>query len=321
MTADLVTTIIPVFNRSALLSDAVETVIQQAYRPIEIIIVDDGSTDDSLKQARVLQNRHPEITAIIQQENAGPGAAREKGRQRALGEFIQYLDSDDLLLPDKFKCQVDGLKANPYCGVSYGKTRLANGFDPPDVTPLKRTGSKIATMFPAFLQSRWWSTSTPMYRRTVTNQAGPWTNLSNEEDWEYDCRIASQHIALHYCNIFVSVKRQFVDGLSRNGSSDPQKLRDRAVAHQLIYAHARAANIGHDSPEMRHFAREVFLLARQCGAAGLSSISGELFVLAKQASGPKRSAGWDFFMYRSLARVCGWRTAGRLACWSDRFRA
>ncbi|MDH3376911.1 MAG: glycosyltransferase family 2 protein [Gammaproteobacteria bacterium] len=321
MITDLVTTIIPVFNRSALLKDAVESVVQQNYRPIEIIIVDDGSTDDSLKQARALQKDHPEITAIIRQNNAGPGTAREKGRQQARGEFIQYLDSDDLLLPDKFKRQVDGLKTNPNCGVSYGKTCFANGFDPPDFVPLKRTGSKVATMFPAFLQSRWWSTSTPMYRKSITDRAGPWTSLRNEEDWEYDCRIGSQQIALHYCDDFVSVKRQFPDGLSRNGDSDPRKLRDRTAAHKLIYNHARTADIDHDVYEMRHFAREVFLLARQCGAANLPTESRDLFALAKQASGPNRTRSWDFVLYYALARTCGWRTAGRLACWSDRFRA
>ena len=71
----------------------------------------------------------------------------------------------------------------------------------------KRTGERISTMFPSFLQSRWWDTSTPLYRRAVTDLAGPWTELRNEEDWEYDCRIASKGGRLHYCDAFVSDTR------------------------------------------------------------------------------------------------------------------
>ena len=71
----------------------------------------------------------------------------------------------------------------------------------------KRTGERISTMFPSFLQSRWWDTSTPLYRREVTDLAGPWLALRNEEDWEYDCRIASKRGRLHYCDTFVSDTR------------------------------------------------------------------------------------------------------------------
>src|SRR5262245_3265283 len=98
----LVSTIIPVHNRPALLREAVASVIAQTYRPVEIIIVNDGSTDATGREAEALAKTHSEVRAI-HRENGGPGAAREKGRLAARGEFIQYLDSDDLLLPTKFK--------------------------------------------------------------------------------------------------------------------------------------------------------------------------------------------------------------------------
>jgi hypothetical protein len=72
---------------------------------------------------------------------------------------------------------------------------------------------------------------------------------------------------------------------------------------------------------MQHFAREVFLLGRQAGAAGLSEESQMLFELARRASGTNRGRGIDFVLYRAGARVVGWRAMGRLACSLDRLRA
>jgi glycosyltransferase involved in cell wall biosynthesis len=315
----LVSTIIAVHNRPLLLREAVTSVLAQTYRPVEIIIVDDGSTDETGREAEALANAHSNIR-VIHRENGGPGAARETGRLAARGEFIQYLDSDDLLLPIKFEFQVTGLRECGDCAVSYGKTRFYSYSDHPTDVVWKRTGERISTMFPSFLQSRWWDTSTPLYRREVTDLAGPWTELKNEEDWEYDCRIASKGARLHYCDAFVSDTR-ITSGyqLSRGGSSDPEKLRDRARAHKLILEHGFAAGISDGSSEMQHFARELFLLARQCGAAGLADEARMLFGLARRASGTKRSRG-DFLLYGVGARLIGWRAMGSLTCGLDRFR-
>src|SRR5262249_3250911 len=230
----LVSTIIPVHNRPLLLREAVASVLAQTYRPIEIIIVDDGSTDETGREAEALAEAHWEVRAI-HRLNGGPGAARETGRLVANGEFIQYLDSDDLLLPTKFELQVDGLRRCGDCAVAYGKTRSYFIGDSPTDGAWKRTGERISTMFPSFLRSRWWGTSTALYRRTITDAAGQWTDLRNEEDWEYDCRIASRGVRLYYCDTFVSNQRYTAGAhLSAEGSSEPAKLRDRATAHKMI---------------------------------------------------------------------------------------
>src|SRR5437588_4041721 len=98
----LVSTIIPVFNRPALLVEAVASVLAQSYRPIEIIIVDDGSTDATPEVADRLAKQRAGIVRVIHIANGGPGLAREAGRLAARGGYIQHLDSDDLLLPEKF---------------------------------------------------------------------------------------------------------------------------------------------------------------------------------------------------------------------------
>ena len=218
----------------------------------------------------------------------------------------------------KFELQVMALRQRQDCGIAYGKTNYGVLESGNERRPWKRTGERIERMFPSFLHSRWWGTSTPLYRRTLTNESGPWLDLTNEEDWEYDCRMAALGVHLVFVDEFVSEERDHCGPrLSHGGSISPAKLSDRAIAHSLILKHAMRAGILLSSPEMQHFARELFLLARQCGAAGLSMESRNLFQLAKNASGESRAAGLDFRLYRAAAGILGWSLTGRLACSVD----
>jgi glycosyltransferase involved in cell wall biosynthesis len=315
----LVTTIIPVFNRATMLREAVASVLAQTYSPIEIIVVDDGSTDDTGSVADQLAREHPGILRVLHQQNAGVGPAREAGRLAARGEFIQHLDSDDLLLPRKFEWEVAALRAHPECGVAYGWTRLRTADGKIGERPERRTGDEIPTMFPAMLRSRIWHTLTPLYRRSLIDAAGTWQALRNEEDWEYDARIAAQGVQLAHVREWTSEFRHHQqERLSMRGA-EPVFLKDRATAHALIYRHARRAGVADSTPEMQRYARELFLLGRQCGAAGLQHESRMLFELARDASGARRNAP-QFRAYRLLAGLVGWSNAGRLADLFDRVR-
>ncbi|HYK02414.1 MAG TPA: glycosyltransferase family A protein [Thermoanaerobaculia bacterium] len=318
MQSGLVTTIIPVFNRAAMLREAVASVLAQTYRPIEIVVVDDGSTDDTPRVADALAAEHPEIR-VIHQTNRGVGLARETGRLAASGEFIQYLDSDDILYPRKFELQVAALQARPECGVAYGWTRGRTRNGSLGEAPERGTGVVFETMFPAMLQSRIWQTVTPLYRRALVDGAGSWMPFINEEDWEYDARIAAFGVRLTHVAEWIGEYRHHEgERLSRRGYV-PRIMRDRAQAHALIYQHALRAGIDAEAPEMRHYARELFLLARQCGAAGLAEESRMLFELAREASGSRRHS-LQFLAYRAAAALLGWNLTGRLACISDRLR-
>lgn len=299
-----------------MLREAVSSVLAQTHRPIEIIVIDDGSTDDTAAVADALGVERDEIR-VIHQPNRGAGPARERGRLAARGEFIQYLDSDDLLLPRKFELQVAGLRARPDCAASYGWTRERRG-DEADSRPAKRTGEQIETLFPSMLKSRWWHTPTPLWRRTIIEAGGPWLDLQNEEDWEYDARIAAIGARLHYVPDWVcEVRFHGAAHLSRHGYA-PEVLRSRATAHVRILEHARRAGIDPHAPEMKHFARELFLLSRQSGAAGLPAESRLLFELARSAS--LHPNDLQFRLYRAAAAILGWSNTGRLACLSDRVR-
>jgi glycosyltransferase involved in cell wall biosynthesis len=300
-----------------MVQEAIQSVLAQSYRPIEIIVVDDGSTDETPSLLDSMQIAHPGVIRVIRQDNAGPGAAREVGRLAASGEFIQYLDSDDLLLPEKFEVQVAALRANENCDIAYGMTHHSGVGQALQPVAFKRTGERFEKLLPAVLASRWWSTSTPLYRREFTDRMGPWLPTINEEDWEYDARAGRLGAHLAFCEVFVSVTRWHDQGrLNWGGSTDPRKLCDRARAHELILGHALAAGIATDTPEMKRFARSLFLLSRQCGLAGMADESRRLFELASQTAAGARSA--EFTLYRLGARAFGWRTMGRVANWRDR---
>ena len=310
----LVSTIIPVYNRAELVVEAINSVLSQTYRPIEIIVVDDGSTDNTISVLKSLEMNHPELR-VMTQANAGPGVARDLGRKSAAGEFIQYLDSDDLLLPKKFQLQVEALNRNPDCDLAYGKTESTMIGEPLKGIALKRTGLKVSAMFPSFLRSRWWSTSTPLHRSSVLDNVGPWLPLLNEEDWEYDCRVASLGGRLAYVDDFVSNTRRHDDHLSFHGATDIGKLKNRCVAQQHIYQHASSyLKIENRLTEITQsdwtfFSKAVFLLARQCAAVGLEKQSKEMIELSVSASG---GMTFKHRIFLVLVTVFGWANAAKI---------
>lgn len=310
--AGLVSTIIPVFNRAALLREAVASVLAQTYRPIEIIVVDDGSTDDTPGAIANLSSKHPEVRHV-RIENAGPGAAREAGRTLIRGDYVQHLDSDDLLLPRKFALQTSALERDRTATVAYGKTRHLDSAGHEVECTWKRQLSGEDSIFPHFLVARMWDTPNPLYRRDIVDRAGPWQPLRAEEDWEYDARIGALGARLTFTPEFVCEVRSVAGNrLSGGALLDPATLRDRATAHLLIADHARSAGMS-EEPEFRAFIRELFFLARAAGAAGLASQSRDLVEWALGNGGT-----WDVRVYRRLASLLGWTLTGRLAMIRDR---
>ena len=303
----LVSTIIPVFNRPSLLAEAVESVLQQTYRHTEIIIVDDGSTDHTAGVARSLQSNPSIPIHLIVQANSGPGTARQTGLEASNGEFIQFLDSDDLLLRGKFAAQVQAMQHSPHCGICYGPSGEENhDVQPPvRVWPMRATGRPMPFLFPLLLQERWWTTSSPLYRRTLLDQIGAWQPWINEEDWEYDARCGATCTLLAWVEEPCSIRRINLgqDHLSVNGSKDPCKLADRAKARRAIFDSAKKAGVRSDAPEMEHFAKAVFLLARQSAMVDERCLARQFYHLARQAS--------KSFLLLRMKQAC-WRLAERL---------
>lgn len=114
-----VSIVIPCFNAGDLLSEAVESALAQTYSDVEVIIVDDGSTDARTQE--ILATATWPRTRIIRQDNAGPAAARNVAIAAASGEFILPLDADDRIAPSYVEKAVAAMVANPEVGIVYCK--------------------------------------------------------------------------------------------------------------------------------------------------------------------------------------------------------
>jgi len=110
-----ISVVIGVYNAEPYLAEAVDSVLMQDYRPLELIVVDDGSTDGSGEVAQ----RYEEVR-LIQQANAGNGSARNTGLQAATGEFLAFLDADDRFTPGKLSLQMRALDEDPDLDMVFG---------------------------------------------------------------------------------------------------------------------------------------------------------------------------------------------------------
>lgn len=110
-----VSVVIPVYNRSEYLSSAVASLLATGYPDLEIVIVDDGSTDGSLELAGTLARQHPEVRLLRHPDggNHGSGPTRNLGIREAAGDYVGFLDSDDTVMPHRFATSVPLLDADP----------------------------------------------------------------------------------------------------------------------------------------------------------------------------------------------------------------
>lgn len=310
----LVSTIIPVYNRAEMIVVAVQSVLEQTYRPIEIILADDGSTDDTPEACKRLVQQHDGIVHYIRHENAGPGPARELGRSIAKGEFIQYLDSDDRLLPNKFTDQVAALDQNPDCDVAYGITKLVNSTGEVLADPFKWTHLEFDGIFPRLLVDRWWCTHTPLYRRSLTDKIGSWCDMRWSQDWEYDARIGALKTKIINCKTHVS-EHCHHDGERQTSKAswqtDPVRLRNRVRLLKVLWSSATTAGIDELAPERQHFARWCFAISRQCAAQKMRPETLALLDLANQAAtSPAGRKG--LFSYQMMIKFLGCSLTAKL---------
>lgn len=105
--SDLVSVIMPIYNAEQYLERTLSSIFDQSYKKIEIILVDDCSKDNSAKLIEDISRTHPEIVYHLQEKNMGAGVARNKALELAKGQYVAFLDSDDIWLPDKIQRQLE----------------------------------------------------------------------------------------------------------------------------------------------------------------------------------------------------------------------
>lgn len=163
----LVSVVIPAYNCASYIVQAVESVLAQTYSQWEIIIVDDGSKDDTVS---VLQPYSSHIRYVYQ-KNQGVSIARNHGIQLARGEFVAFLDADDYFLPDKLEAQIGMFEAQPSLGIVHSGWRKVNskGEFLQDVKPWQNVPKLDLEMW-----LRWKPVlpSAMMFRRTWLERAG-----------------------------------------------------------------------------------------------------------------------------------------------------
>lgn len=167
----LVSVIIPTYNRAFLLKEAIQSVIAQTYRPIECIVVDDGSTDNTkeIVNEQLIHNSDSFTLKYINQQNAGAQVARNTGTAAASGEFIQYLDSDDLLYPDKIKSQINYFKHHSECDAVFGDWKVGTKESNEIVIAHKNDD-----LVKQFLTERCIHTLSVLMRSTLIKKIGDW---------------------------------------------------------------------------------------------------------------------------------------------------
>ena len=195
---DLVTVIIPCFNYATYLPECVESIKLQTYSTWECIIVNDGSTDSTLQVANKLATEDRRIRVVSSVENRGPSAARNLGVRDARGEYIQFLDADDLLQPAKIRAQVEYLERHHSVDIVFGP---AGYFLPDSPLSLEPWGAQAAagisensnpnSIVAALVKENICMTHALLFRRRVFDAFGGFDErLRTHEDWELWLRCA-----------------------------------------------------------------------------------------------------------------------------------
>jgi len=177
-----VSVVIPTYNRADLIPQTLLSVAEQTLTDWECIIVDDGSTDNTRAVVEGLSARDARFR-YVWQENSSASAARNHGIRLARGEFIAFLDSDDLFPPDKLQWQVQVLAANPDAVLVYGNTFIFHGGDPQNGGLYLERIVKKPTSFKELITCS--SIYSPLVRADILRKtAGFDTSLLSAEDWD-----------------------------------------------------------------------------------------------------------------------------------------
>ena len=266
-----VSVIVPTYNRAGMIVDALDSVRNQTYRPIELLIVDDGSTDDTREGMQRYAETYAEPGRFdiryLHQENQGTTAARNHGLREATGEFIQHLDSDDRLLPDKLEKQVRILRDDPAIDYVYGRAQYMDeaGQILKEVgRPIERddTWTHVAVYH--------WQTCAPLYRRQVLNAIGPGDErVRCAEDLINPARLKVRDFHEHFMPEAVCVWQ--VHSGPRNVESGLSSAMTSEIVADDILANLRAENIRclkTDNTLARYYARAGLIMARENDKAG-----------------------------------------------------
>lgn len=232
----LVSVLVPLYNAKDYLAECLDSIIHQTYKNIEVIIINDGSTDCSLSIAMDYANKY-EWIKVYSQQNSGASSARNKAFSFAKGDYIQYLDSDDFLSPDKIALQMQELSMEQDSTLCFGKcARFEKNNHKIDQKTLKINKDYTD---PCSLLETMWLTGEVIYphayltHRSLIEASKGWNEeLSNNDDGEFFARI----ILLSSKIIFVS------NSISYYRTDAPNSL-SKGISHKSLLSLKKSMNL------------------------------------------------------------------------------
>jgi glycosyltransferase involved in cell wall biosynthesis len=187
--APRVSIVIPTYNRSTVVRRAIDSVFAQTFQDFEVVVVDDGSTDDT----RGALVGYPDRLRYIAQKNQGPAAARNHGMEQARGQFIGFLDSDDLYYPDNIEAHVRVFERNPAAGLVYSGSLIVDHEGNP-IKEQRPDPRNRGDVLERLILYNFITTSTVLMRKECfTAVGGMNTRLWFAEDLYYWLRIAAKY--------------------------------------------------------------------------------------------------------------------------------
>ena len=218
----LVSVIIPTYNRAWIIKESIDSVLSQDFNDFELIVIDDGSTDNTLE----ILNSYGEDIIVIHQRNQGVSSARNRGLMEASGSLIAFLDSDDLWLPGKLSLQVDFFNSNPTALICQTEEIwMRNNVR---INPKKRHKKPSGMIFASSLALCLVSPSAVMVRRRLFEDVGLFDEtLPACEDYDLWLRISCKY-PVYLIDIPLIIKRGGHDD-QLSSSSGLDKYRIKAI--------------------------------------------------------------------------------------------
>lgn len=210
-----VSVIIPTYNNAKYITDAIESVQRQTYKDTEIIVVDDGSTDNTQE----MMANFSDIT-YLQQYHQGPAVARNRGLREAHGEYIQFLDSDDVLLPTKLEKCLSVFESHPNVGLVYTgyEVRTSDLSEPVAIQPpilQKPQGSDLMALINS--TTTIFAPHCALIRQACIDTVGGFNeSLIGTEDWYLWISLAAQGTVFYHLDEILAWTRKHDTNLSSN---------------------------------------------------------------------------------------------------------
>jgi glycosyltransferase involved in cell wall biosynthesis len=219
----MVSVIIPAFRAAEYIGATLDSVFQQSYHAIEVIVVNDGSPDTPQLTQALAPWR--ERIVYLEQENAGAGAARNAALTRARGELVAFLDADDRWLPGFLESQVRFLEAHPGCDMVYANARITGDTPLAGRTFMDTAPSTGPVTFHSLLaQQCTVITSSVVARRAVIAEAGGFdASLRRGQDFDLWLRLAHRGVRIDYQRTPLIERIVLADGLSADSVTELER--------------------------------------------------------------------------------------------------